>query len=80
MYMGIFFRHEKAHALLLANSSPCGIPALRDPLRGIPQGKDGVPLIAEPPGSSGKSQLKAYSWFVEKKDSHAHLFLLKINT
>lgn len=30
-----FFRHEKAHALLLANSSPCGIPALRDPYGGF---------------------------------------------
>jgi hypothetical protein len=29
-----------------------------------------------PPGSSGKSQPEAYSSFVEKKDPHAHLFLL----
>ena len=37
-------------------------------------------LDSRPPKSSGKSRLKAYSRFVEKKDPHAHLLLLKIKT
>jgi hypothetical protein len=52
------------------------------PLRRLPSPLhvDILSLDGRPPVSSGKSQLKAYSWFVEKKDPHAHLFLLKINT
>lgn len=52
------------------------------PLRRLPSSLhvDISSLDGRPPGSSGKSQLKAYSWFVEKKDPHAHLFLLRINS
>jgi hypothetical protein len=40
----VFFCTEEAHAVVLARGSPCGISAVRrNPLRGIPQGKDGVP-------------------------------------
>ncbi len=40
------FRHEGAYTPLQANGSPCGIPPLAgDPLWGIPQGKDEVPIF-----------------------------------
>jgi hypothetical protein len=38
----VFFYTEEFHTVVPAEDSPCGISAVRrNPLRGIPQGKDG---------------------------------------